>query len=559
MLFKQVVLMKKLLQRILVKKQEGESNKLIAWIPDLADMGDIAALKLATQKIATLIDDDALSTHQKLDLIIKLEEINQPRLEKLASEFSALSNLKPELESSITETCYTYCRQSYIYHLKLLEVILDQKDFKVEDELLLLVMARAINTAFNMIKWRAFIQQNPPTKVWLQIYLLYKIAYRQNLLNQPIELFTLGAPTTLAAFIVQICMFGQLQQANLEKQHLQVTSKILRAWITHAHISTKHNTEQYLFYINLDQDLAAKRMRNFEPSNPCRYWELDDLEKQMTIAMTVSARGEFPNNLILSKIDDPKILHETLSVLHAEWTKNEYVRQRRTEDREATSRNAKVKAGVFEICDQVLHANQIRNGLKRSKQGKSLDDLLIGQSALNQSNSFTVNSGSLDTWIITDQSKHGLGARVNKYANTLARPKKLIGLVFDDDPTIVSVGIVRTVKATQGNQLRVGIEVISNLAIWTQLNPDEENSTFANSLANTNKGHLEVTAYANTSPGIYLPKEPGLNEQATIIIPKINFKLNTKYTIHFNGKTKRVEFDEPIESNDDWVKVAIDF
>lgn len=551
--------MKKLLQRILVKKQERESNKLTSWVPDLADMGDIAALKLATQKIAILINEDSLTTHQKLDLIIELEEVNHSRLEKLSSEFSDVANLKPELESSIADTCYTYCRQSYIYHLKLLEVILDQKEFVLEDEALLLVMGRAINTAFNMIKWRAFIQQNSPTKVWLQIYLLYKIAYRQNLLNQQVELFSLSPPSTLAAFIVQICMFGQLQQANLEKQHLQVTSKILRAWITHIHISTQYNPEQYLFHINLDQDIAAKRMRNFEPTSPCRYWELDDLEKKMTIAMTVSARGEFPDSLILSKIDDPKILNETLSVLYAEWTKSEYVRQRRSEGREATSRNAKVKAGVFEICDQVLHANQIRNGLTRSKQGKSLDDLLIGQSALNQSNVFAVNSGSLDTWIITDQSKHGLGARVNKYANTLARPKKLIGLVFDDDPTVVSIGIIRTVKATQGNQLRVGIEVISNLAIWMQLNPEEESKSFANNLSKANKGQLDVAGYANSSPGIYLPKEPNLNEQATIIIPKINFKLLTKYTIHFNGKTKRVEFDEPIESIDDWVKVAIGF
>ena len=551
--------MNRFLQRILGNKSEKELQKLISWVSDLSDMGDIAALKLSTQQISLLIDADSLTINQKIDLIVELEEINQLRLEKLSSDFSNLANLKPELENSITDTCYTYCRQSYIYHLKIIELVINPDNSELKDEKLLLILARAFNAAFEMLKWRAFIQQNPPTKVWLQIYLLYKIAFRHNLLNQPIELFPLSPATTLSAHTVQICMLGQLQSAALEKQHIQVATKIMRTWLAHAHISNQHNAEQYLFYIDLEQDVAAKRMRNFEPNDQCRYWELDDLEKQIAIAITVSGRGEFPDSLILAKIDGPKVLHETLVILHAEWTKEDYVRQRRTEGREAASREAKVKAGVFEICDQVLRANQINNGLAQTKQGSSLDNPILGHATLNNPNGMALNSGSLDTWIITDQSKHGLGARVNKYANTLARPKKLIGLVFDDDPTIVSIGIIKAVKATQGNQLKVGIEIISNLAIWAQLKPIQENSTYVDSLSSANQNNLERPADTSTFPSIYLPKEPGVSEQATMIVPKINFKLNAEYTIDFSGKTKRFEFNDPIESNDDWVKVAIDF
>lgn len=551
--------MKNLLQRIFANGGEKEIYKLPAWLSDLAELDDIPALKLSTQHIALLVDDESLPINQKLDLILELEEINRHRLDKLSDQFSSLSNIKPELENSITETCYAYCRQSYIFHLKTIELAINPLTFKLEEEGQLLLLARAINVAINMVKWRSFAQQNPPSKVWLQIYLLYKIAHKQNLLNTSVELFPLSPPTTLSAFIVQICMLGQLKNAKLDKQHLETAIKVIRTLITHAHISSQYNAEQYLFHINLEQDLPAKRIRSLEPSHLQRYWELDDLEKQMNVAINVSGRGEFPDSLILSKIDDANILHETLTVLYEEWTKKDYVRQRRSEDREATSRNAKVKAGVLDICDQVLHANQINKGLTQSRKPASLDGLLMGHAALNQSSSISINSGSLDTWIITDQSKHGLGARVNKYANTLARPKKLIGLVFDDDPTTVSIGVIKTVKATQGNQLRVGIQVISNLAIWVQLQPFQEKSAFTNKVLSLGKGDAEAANYTNASPGIYLPKEPGLTEQACMIIPKINFKLNTVYTIHLNGKTKRAEFDEPIESNDDWVKVAIDF
>lgn len=551
--------MKKLFQRILGKKTDRVSQQLTAWMSDLADIDDIAALKLSTQQISILFDEESLSINQKIDLIITLEELNQHRLEKLSTQFVGLSNIKPELETNIAEACYSYCRQAYIFHLKLIEVVINPIKSTLDENGQLLLLARAINAATNMLKWRAFVQQNPPAKVWLQIYLLYKIAYKQNLLNIPVELFPLSQATTLSAFIVQICMFGQLKNVSLEKRHIETTIKVIRAWVTHAHISLQHNPEQYLFYIDMEQDAAANRMRRFEPNEHCRYWELDDLEKHLMVAMTVTDRGEFPNSLIFSKINDPQLLNETLSILHAEWTKKQYVRQRRTEAREATSKNAKVKAGIFEICDQVLHANQISNGLTLSRQGKSLDEHFLGRYTLSQSSGLTVDSGSLDTWIITDQSKHGLGARVNKYANTLARQKKLIALVFDDDPTKTCLGIIRAVKATQGNQLRVGIEIISNLAIWSQLKPMYEDNTFAKNISKPNTGLRDTHLHTNLFPAIYLPKEPGLSEQATMIIPKINYSPSAKYTVYLGGKTKRAELDSPIESNDDWVKVAVGF
>jgi len=550
--------MKSFFKRILAKKEENESRKLAPWMSDLAEMDDISAIRLSAQYVKPLADDENLSTDQKLDIILELEEINQPRLDKLSHQFANLANLKADLETNITEACYNYSRQSYIYHLKLVELVISPVKAALTEEKLLLLLVRTLNTAFNMLKWRAFLQQNQPTKIWLQTFLLYKIAHTKNLLNTPVEQFPLSPATTLAASIVQLCMFGQLKNASLDRQHIHATDKILHTWLTHAHISAEHTPEQYLFYVDLTKDSEAKRMRHFEPTENCRYWELNDLEKRITTAITVSARGEMPESLILSKLDNAAVINETLSILHAEWSKEDYVRQRRSEEREATSELAKVKAGISRICDQVLSANQLNSGLQLSKQANSLKDLIARQSTFNQSNELGIDSASLDTWIITDRSVRGLGARVNKYANTLARTKKLIGLTFDDDPTSVSIGIIRAVKPTQGTQLRVGIEVLSNLAIWTQMKLSRDNDVFAAEIDLANKKADEMQSNTNISPGIYLPKESGISEQATIIMPKMNFRPDTEYTMLFNGKTKRVKFDQPIQSHDDWVQVAVD-
>ncbi len=548
----------KIIQQLFGAKATKETNKLTAWVLQLSELDEISALKLSTQKLAQMIDDDALSTQQKLDLLLEVDELNQPRLDKLATQFVNVANMKADLEGSMSDTCYLYYRQSYICHLKLIELVINPSKFTLEGDMPVLVLGRAINASFGMSKWRMFMQQNPPTKVWLQLFMIYKIAYKQTLLNTPIELFPLSPNTTLSASIVQMCMLGQLVQANMQKHHIEITARILKAWLSRAHISAQYTPEQYLFFVDLERDLPAKRMRNFEPNDNCRYWELDDFEKQINVAVNMTDRGEIPESLIFSKIDNAKRLNETLGILQAEWKKQEYLRQRRREEREATSKTASVKAGISDICDQVLHANQIKSGLRMSRSGKSLDELLRGHTVLKEaSSSINVNSSSLNTWIITDESNRGFGARVNKYANILARQDKLIGLVIDEELDKVIIGMVKGVKLTQGNQQKVGIEVISRTAIWVQLQQAKETSSFMDTVTEINASHRGSPMDIGLFSGIYLPIEAGLSEAPSLILPKINFRPNTKYIIHIEGKHKRGVLGDPIESRDDWVRVAV--
>ncbi len=541
-----------LINKLLGNSKEKKVNKLNAWMLDLEDLDDINALKLSTQKLAQSIDQDSLSIEQKLDLIIELEALNQVRLEKLSLQFANLKKLKPELEANIYDTCYGYHRQSYIYHLKVLEKIINPSGFKMVGNIIILVIARAVYAAFNMCKWRLFAQQNPPTKVWLQIFTLYKIADKQNLLQTSIELFSNSPSTTLSASFVQISMLGQLTQASMEKNELEIAAKVIQTWLTRAKINDKDGFQENQFFINLAQDYPAKRMRNFEPNKECRYWELDGFEKQLTIAITTSVRGELPNNLTILKIDNIKILNDTLNILHSEWRKDGYIRQRRKENREAASKTAKVKAGIYEICDQVLQANQVNKGIKLTKGGKTLEQLLDGHSTLIQASSLSIDSSSLDTWVITDLSNNGFGVRANKYANIRARKDKLIGLVIDGDPGETIIGTVRGVKSTHKNQLKIGIEIISRQAVWVQLQAEQQNYA---STEGENDLSLAVKTQQDLFPGIYLASEKGISEKATLILPKISFISNAKYTVYVNGKAKRIRLTTPIHSQDDWVQV----
>ncbi len=567
--------MKNIIQSIFGVKDAIKSNKLTAWLSQLEELDDIAALQFSAHQLTQTLNradgEEILNLQQQLELLLEIEVLNQARLEKLSTQFSSVDNLKTELANNICEACYNYCRQSYICHLKIIEKLFgankinSESHFKLEGKIPSLIIARVLQATFNMIKWRLFSQSNPPASVWLQIFVLYRIASQQMLINNSIEVFKSAPMTTLAAHFVQVWMLGQLAQASLQKYQIEIAARILNTLLTRAYISSKLTPEQYVFCIDLEKDAAAKRMRNFEPNERCRYWELDELEKQMAIAFTVSDRGEIPQSLEFSKIDNPRKLNETLKALLDEWQKSGYVRQRRKFARQSSSKNARVNAGIADICKQVHQTNQISCGLSLSRDGRSLDDRLRAHTVLRQSSSLSTGSGSLDTWIITDESTHGLGARVNKFGNILVRPDKLIGLVFNEDPGKIIIGMIRSAKPTQGDQLRVGVEVISYYPTWVQLRQIEANETYTNikteidMFQETSKKNLGAGIDMGLFSGIYLPIEAGHSDSSTLILPKINFRANANYAITIAGTPKHVLLGQAIESRDDWVKVAFPF
>ena len=569
--------MKSLLKQIFGNNALVKSNQHKAWLADLKELDDLAALQFSTKHLAQLLNPaDAAempSLEQQLDLILALEAANQPRLEKLATQLANVENMKVELENSIFDACYNYCRQSYIFHLKVIEQAfsapkpstnesIDESLYQPSESVLILLIARALYAAFHMIKWRLFSQTNPPAKVWLQLSMLYKIANQRALLNNPIELFDAAPSTTLAASFVQCWMLGQLTQTSMQKYQVEIASRILTTLLTRTRISNKYTLEQYLFFIDLEKDTVAKRMRDAYASDTCRYWELDELEKQLSVATTVSDRGEIPQSLAFSKIDHTKKLNETLVLLLEEWKRAGYVRQRRKAARQASSKTARVNAGIFDICNQVHQANQISSGLRLSRDGTTLDERLRAHTTLKQNSNLTINSGSLDTWIITDESLQGLGTRVNRYANILARPNKLLGLVIDDDPSKVIIGMIRSVKPTQANQLRAGIEIISHHPKWVQLKQSNHTDSFADTVMETSKmgaKSMTTTADIGSFAGIYLPIEAGLSDTSVLILPKMHFRANTHYTMNINGNNTQILLEDPIESQDDWVKVTFPF
>ncbi len=550
--------MKNLFSRLIGNKKNSAVPPIFDWLDDLTEMADLDVLRVSAQKILTVAEDAGISWEQKVAWLITLEELNQPRLDKLASQYVTVGNLKPDIETSINETCYSYCRQSYVAHLRAIEhTVLPNSDTQEQNLPLLLIM-RTVYAANQMIKWRMFSQSASPAKVWLQLYTLLQLAQRRHLLNTPICLFPGSPSTTFSAQLLQVLMLGQLIQQSLNRHQVEIASKVLHQWLTRAYISNVYTPEQYLFYSDISKDAPAKRMRTADLGEQYRYWELDELEKQITVAITVTDRGEMPESLVPAHIDSVRRLNETLKILLAEWSKQHYVRQRRRETREAVSKSVKVNAGIEKVCNQVLNASRIANGLRMSIDGKSLDDRLLAHTTLRDTSTLVVNSGTLDTWVITDESSKGMGMRVNKYSNILARPERLIGVADDEDPSKVAVGVIKSVRATSSNQLRVSVEILSRQPAPAQLRLAPGSDIFGQTgRFQADDNYRPSTVDAGLIQGIYVAQEEKVCDQPCLILPKVHFQPNRDYLVTTMGTTKKVRLGKPALSMDDWVKVAL--
>ena len=171
--------MKKFIQQIFGASAAKKSNALISWVDQLEEMSDLSALQFATQHLVQLTNlqlinpnetAETFTLQQQHDFILNLEALNQSRLEKLSTHFSSLENMKLELENSMCEICYNYCRQAYIFQLKIIEQIAEHHKaqqviaLSTKAEHLSLLISHTLHAGFNMARKGSTSSENKSTR-----------------------------------------------------------------------------------------------------------------------------------------------------------------------------------------------------------------------------------------------------------------------------------------------------------------------------------------------------------------------------------------------------------
>lgn len=557
------------LQKIFNRSSQPKAPVSLAWLNTLGSMDDISAIELSTQKLIEHFKNHLLHDEPTLQALLSADENTHTIVERITTHFINIENINAELEERISNVVFFYHRQLFITYYSVIENFAQNHQKHIH-----LLLARAIRNATQMIKWRYYNYQSAPANVWLQISQLYRYAEKQSLVNAKIQAYAELEPTSLASAYIHTCMLGTLERSSLKCGQIELASNVLTAWTAKILIDNVYDENQHLFFVDTASDKPAKRIRNIKSTNAYRFWSFDSVNSKIELCMSLIEFNISPKQPLMKEFINNKHALTTFETLHAEWSRVDYKRQRRSEDRTKTSLSVTASYGFKDICNQIKQYDNVkkqRDG-RTYQAGKSLEErLAISDSHQGEPNVIYMDLSN-DHSSLVDQSGKGLGLNINKHANEVSIGM-LVGVNFPEQRHMTKLGIIRSIKPIVNKELHIGIELLSHVSFCAEAQNTKISTP--KSALNTDQYHVTDNYFANTSFGdttsfmsssfgtdpnnftcLYLPKEQSISNQETLIIPKLQYNKNDVFKVNILGEDILLKFTKSIEHDANWVRVT---
>ena len=565
------------LKRLFNQTPAPKDKASFAWAKDLDGMDDIAAIEFSTEQLSIEAKKDIFQSEsirsnpskdeEYINAFLAIDEKTHVIVERITTHFINIEHLSAELEERIANVTFLYHRQIYLIYNKLVENLTP-----FESETLVLMILRAINNATQMIKWRFYNYQSAPANVWIQLSKLYLIAEKQLLLENPATSYVHQEQSTISSAYINACMLGTLESLSFHRKQIDLVSKMLTFWTPKILIQNTYIENKHLFYIDTLTDAAAKRIRNFTPSPNYRYWCFDNVNLKVELCLSLIESNIEPKQQELHDLINNKYALETLETLKAEWSSVEYKRQRRAIERVKTSKYANATYGFDHTTTHVTQLENMRIlRLGKTYQGnKSLDERLASHSLVKDQtgpNVIYIDLGSQQSKII-DESPVGIGMYSQKLASEVSLGM-LMGITTSDQKHSVKIGVIRSIKPIVGNELHLGIELLSSMAEVAEVVNTTMLSSKAKIKSDTNSVNTPIVSRkefndpvtfnsADTNLSftcLHQPKEFSVSKQASLIVPRLHYNKNDTYKVRVSGAVTHVKFTETLEYHENWLRV----
>jgi len=545
--------MKSIIRRLITKKEATSIAGHRQFLSELHALDDIAALEASTRFLSGYGETDRAAQLA----LLHIDEANHPRLEKLLEQYARFDKLRPELENRIAEGSYYYQRQiflSYVQQIELQRLELPASNTPPPESSpyqISLMCGRALHAGLCMIKLRYFQQQAVPAAAWHQMFQVYRLAERLGLTSTPLSIYADCPEKSLATMFAQICMLDSVNQSSMNRVQIELTWQLLTKLLRNVQVVDHYEEQHHFYFIDLRKDRGARRMRTLEPSPEYRYWSTDDLSMRIELlsntqnlpqAMVKLGLAEFSNNAHLSSL---------LQQLQFDWSKSNYRRQRRKEDRQSTLLGTKVILGLDAICTHLrIKADKLAlQNAHLTENAKPLDERLAKHN-VRRSTTFAAPEPTVKNlrWTVTDMSSKGYGATLEKDIETTLSPGMIVILLMEDQKDAAIVGIIKNVSAQASGKKHIGVEILSRKARWVSLSSMQE------STPTVTGGHVSENMPEFSS--LYLPPEEGLADEPTLLVPRNRFLPDINYRIRSLNEKSFQRLVTVLEGRHDWLRIG---
>lgn len=548
---------------LLRKSQKPDDvGRDLRWIGDLPRDNPIAALDIILQKLAELVPIEMPLEGWRLKALLLIDARCRTHVHALEQQYINVQKLRPELDARMWDAVYAWYRYMVRGYQAFISDHVEQPDqSRFPHNYLPLVVARAFHNHANIARWRYMRYLGMPDGGWLSLHRLYLLAEQEGFSGKLLKIYEDQPEITVGERYVEALMLDTLNRTNMSKVQIQAVSDWLSHWSKATSISKNLDAERFVFFAELQEDRAARRIRNFKPTPTCRYWETDRMVVNIDRARRALEHGKTLAEAGLPGQCKPGECVPVLNQLFAEWSRTDYQRQRRREERHKVTSTATVANGLANVWQQIKDVAQSVSQHRRGYvpvDGKSLEDRLASHSiAPSNSGPIIAFAGaSGERWMINDKSESGFGALVSAEVAGWAKLGRLVALVSEDNREEVAVGVIRSIKQREHNQRQIGIEVITRNGSSIQLT-DQTTTTVSTTSDDASLDAKLINPGIATLLAITIPADEARGIGPSMLLSNAEYNPLGRYEVTRGLERHSVRFGTTLEQKDDWIRLPV--
>lgn len=354
----------------------------------------------------------------------------------------------------------------------------------------------------------------------------------------------------MAVLMVKGLMLSTLQNESYTAAELHIVAKLLRDWVTSVTFEKAYSKEKYQYFVNLNHDKGAERIRAFDRTADYRYWRTDGIVMKITDHLLAVETNAVPKDSDIRRYASVRVMAKLFKKLNQDWSTHAYKRQRRGSLRKKETNQLQVAGGLEQICKQIAKFQQ--QGTKQHKQ--PIFDLKANHlDPINQARAQQLVTG-LDTWVVVDASDHGFGVDLGREPSAWVEAGKLVGFAHPYREECYVVAEIRHIKRQKNGTYRAGLQMISLHSLSMQL------IKLDHTLVELSKGFYldcdETDDDHNRVACVWVPPQE-IQAKSSVIIPIHEYQRNRQFKVAINGEEKTLVLGQPLEMQTEWVRASV--
>lgn len=525
------------------------------WLETLPRNDYLAAQDVAVDRLRAFVADENPYDRDALGALRAIDIRCRDNVAALVKQYVVAPALAHEVDDRLWQSVYNYhhvLERAYLAFLDHHHGALAASPIASELPQLLLNIVDCQRVA---AKWRYLRYQSMMEGGWRRLHRLYQLAESLGCARTPLQRYPDTPETTLVSCYMQALMLDTLNHTSMLKGEIELVADCLARWCGTLLPEAAYDEKRHLFFTCLEEDRGGRRIRHFQPLPSNRYWEMDGVVRQVEqLQLDISRNGLSPMMLARgASTEDMQLITEHML---AEWSRNFYLRQRRTDERESVVKVATVMNGILNVCQHVKNVIYSRGRVVQN-DGMEASSAAAAETPSQQDGAMVLGFGA-EKWLIQNESKYGFGAEVHAESNLWLRPGKLIALDYELNPDMPVVGVVRSVKQRPEGMRHVGIEVLCHTPSYVRLRSLPQGEHEEEFLPND--VFLATTLSTQGPPpfpSLYLPKDDERDVSSTLLMPRVEFIAGGVFELRTDQHHSQVRLGRVIEQKDDWVRVEV--